>query len=88
MSIHEREIQVTNEFGLHARPMTQLVKIANCYYSDINIWKGELRVDAKSVISLMLLAATKGTTLRIIGDGPDAVEAVDVLCKFISEVKV
>lgn len=69
-------VTISNRLGLHARPAMSLVDIANGFSSDIKITKGAQVVDAKSIMQLMMLAATKGTELTITADGPDADAAV------------
>ena len=75
----EREVTIINKYGLHARPAMQFVETANQYRSKIEVSNGKLAVDAKSIMSMMRLAATKGTVLKIVADGEDAAEAVEVL---------
>ncbi len=62
----------------------QLVELANKYGSKIDVSNGTLTVDAKSIMSVMRLAATKGTTLKIVADGSDAAEAVASLIELDS----
>lgn len=81
----EQEVKVVNKYGLHARPAMQLVELANKYASKIDVSNGSLTVDAKSIMSVMRLAATKETILRIAADGDDASEAVAVLVKLVNE---
>ncbi len=81
---HEREIEVTNKHGLHARPVTQFVQLANQYESRIVVSNGELRVDGKSVMSMLRLAAGPGTRLRIKADGRDASQAVRTLTELVA----
>ena len=76
-------MSVVNKYGLHARPAMQFVEIANKYSSKIEASNGVLTVDAKSIMSVMRLAATKGTTLTILADGQDAAEAVASLKEVI-----
>jgi phosphocarrier protein len=83
VSAVEREVQIVNKFGLHARPAMQLVELANKYSCGIEVSKASLTVDAKSIMSVMRLAATKGTTLKIVADGEDAHEAVEALVELI-----
>ncbi len=64
-------VEVVNKLGLHARPATMLVKTAAKYRSKITIHKEDLTVDAKSIMGVLILAAHKGTRLRIDVDGPD-----------------
>lgn len=72
-------VTVLNLHGLHARPATELSRLANTFSSRIDIAKGTLSVDAKSLMSLMLLAAGKGTKLQLTADGDDAQQAIDTI---------
>ena len=79
MSTVEKEIKIVNKYGLHARPAMQLVELANRYACKIELSNGALTVDAKSIMSVMRLAATQGTVLSILADGDDADEALEKL---------
>ncbi len=87
----EREIVVSNEHGLHARPAMQLVDLANRFESDITLTRpaeegAEPTVaDAKSVMNVITLAATKGTCLHLRADGPDAESAADEIARLFQE---
>lgn len=83
MSKHEVEITLINKHGLHARPATQFVQLANKYQSKIEVIKKDLVVDGKSVTSMLTLGAEKGTLLRIRANGQDADEAVSKLSGLI-----
>ena len=85
MATIEQEAKIVNKYGLHARPAMQLVELANKYNSKVDVSNGSLTVDAKSIMSVMRLAATKGTTLRIAADGSDASEAVCSLVTLINQ---
>lgn len=61
----------------------QFVELANKYSSKIDVSNGSLTVDAKSIMSVMRLAATQGTTLKIVADGHDAPQAVDAIAQLI-----
>ena len=74
-----------NKYGLHARPAMQLVELANKYSSKIEVSNGSLTVDAKSIMSVMRLAATKGTTLKIVADGEDSSQALAALVKLVND---
>ncbi len=74
-----RVVVITNPQGLHARPADMFVKVAIKYSSTIEVIKEGLRVDGKSILSILMLAATEGTQLRIEATGPDAEAAVDEL---------
>lgn len=78
----EREVIIINKLGLHARAATKLAKTAAQFEAEIRISSGESTVDGKSVMSLMLLAAAKGTLLTIRTEGSDedaAMEAISAL---------
>jgi len=77
-----REILVSNSLGLHARPAMQFVDLANQFASQIRVYKGgdePAEADGKSVMQMIILAATQGTPLRIEADGTDAENAVTKL---------
>ena len=83
MPIVEREVMIVNKFGLHARPAMSFVKLANQFACSIEVTKGALTIDGKSIMSIMRLAATKGTKLKITSDGNDANDALDALEELI-----
>ena len=75
----ETRLLITNSMGLHARPAMAFVDIANSFTSDIRVAKGQQQVDGKSIMQMMMLAATQGTELQLLADGPDADTAVAAL---------
>ena len=77
MAIVERELEIVNKYGLHARPAMQLVELANAYSSKLELANSTLTVDAKSIMSVMRLGAGKGTTLKLVANGDDAEEAAE-----------
>lgn len=77
------KVTIGNRLGLHARPAMSFVDTASQFRSDIKIIKGSQVVDGKSIMQLMMLAATQGTVLEIAADGPDAEEAVNTLQKLV-----
>jgi phosphocarrier protein HPr len=81
--IAQREVAIVNKYGLHARPAMRFVELANKFSSGIEVQKASLTVDAKSIMSVMRLAATKGTRLTIIADGGDSQEAVNALSDLV-----
>jgi phosphocarrier protein len=81
----EEEVAIINKYGLHARPAMQFVEAANRFGSKIEVSNGVLTVDAKSIMSVMRLAGTQGTVLKIIADGKDAAEAVAALKKLVED---
>ncbi len=64
---------------MHARPAMSFVDTASQFSAEITVYKKDQAVDAKSIMQLMMLAATKGTELRIVADGNDAEEALTAL---------
>lgn len=80
----DRTIKISNKLGLHARPAMQFVDLANQFRSNIRVWKGDQCVDGKSIMHMMMLAATEGTGLKIQADGEDAAQALDALEKLVN----
>ncbi len=78
-----RELRIPNELGLHARPAAQFVKLSSQYECEIYIAKGDLEVNGKSIMGVMMLAAECGSTVRIRAEGPDAAEAVEALASLV-----
>jgi phosphocarrier protein HPr len=79
-----REVLINNQVGLHARPATFFIQKANEFRSSIWIEKGERRVNAKSLLGVLSLGIVKGTTINIIADGSDEVEAINTLSELIA----
>lgn len=74
--IHSVDLVVSNKLGLHARASARLTQLASRFASEIHIAKGEKRVNAKSIMGVMMLAAGKGTTVTVDARGPDAEQAL------------
>ena len=83
MSVHQGQATITNKHGLHARPVTQFVQLANEYESKIEVSNGKLVVDGKSLMSMLRLGAEPGTLLHIKARGRDAAGAVEKLTELI-----
>jgi phosphotransferase system HPr (HPr) family protein len=81
---YQDEVAVVNKYGLHARPALQLVDTANRFDCNITVANGDTEMDAKSIMSVMQLAATRGTRLRLRARGPNAKEAVAALKDLIN----
>jgi phosphotransferase system HPr (HPr) family protein len=89
----ERVLVVKASLGLHARAAAKLVRIASRFESKMSLERvdgatsadGAHRVDAKSILSVLMLAATQGTELRAIAEGPDETEAMTALVTGFSE---
>jgi phosphocarrier protein HPr len=72
-----REMTVVNKLGIHARPSAMFVKTANRFHSEIFVEKDGERINGKSIMGLMMLAAGPGSTLRVEAVGADAAAALD-----------
>lgn len=77
-------VTIQNELGLHARPAMNFVDAAVGCVSAIFIRKGDQQVDGKSIMQVLILAATKGTEIEIIAEGDDADEAVARLVALVN----
>lgn len=81
----EKEVIVTNTLGIHARPATKFVKIASRYNCKVTVIKDGIEADGKSIMSLLILTATKGSRLIIRCEGPDEKKAIKELTKLVEE---
>ncbi len=79
-----RTVVVSNPQGLHARPAHEFVKLASRFQAKIELVKGDERVDGKSILALLTLAAGAGTELRIEAEGGDAEAALDALAELVA----
>lgn len=73
------EVEVVNKMGIHARPASLIVQEAQGFKSDVLIHKNGEKVNAKSILSVMMLAAEQGTKLIIEAEGPDAEETLQAM---------
>ena len=79
-----QEVTINNEVGLHERPATFFIQKANEFKSGIWVEKDERRVNAKSLLGVLSLGITKGTTITLLADGSDEKEAVAALSELVS----
>lgn len=70
---------VLNDRGLHTRPSTELVKLASTFHSEITLVYKKLRVNAKSILGILMLGASKGSRIKVEAVGKDAQKAIDSL---------
>lgn len=82
--LFSEEFVIKNRLGLHARAAVVLVQTAGRYGSDITISKDDIEVNGKSIMGILMLGATMGTTIRITAKGSDAERAVAELGRLIS----
>ena len=83
MSI-QKELTIRNKMGMHARPAAQFVKRASKYQCDVWVEKDDEPVNGKSIMGLMMLAAGKGESIKVITDGVDAEAAMADLEELVS----
>lgn len=79
-----KQLTIINKLGLHARAAAKMATLANTFQCDINIKANDKRVDGKSVMALMLLAAAKETSIVIECAGVDETIALDSLCTLVN----
>ena len=89
----EKVVIIRNKQGLHARPAAMFVQIANKFNSEITIAKGKQKVNGKSIMGIMMLAAGSGSKITIIAKGDDAQDAIKELeallvCEDIDELVI
>ena len=77
----EQVVKIINRAGIHARPAAVLVQAAKDFNASIYFEKGQDRINAKSIMGILTLAAPYGTELRIIAEGEDEKEAVEALVR-------
>ena len=77
------DIAILNTLGMHARAAAKFVHTAGGFEARIRVARGEREVDGKSIMGLLLLAASRGTTIRISADGGDELEAVAALVALV-----
>lgn len=79
------EIEISNKLGLHARASAKLTQLAGSFDSEVWIEKGTRRINAKSIMGVMMLAAGKGALIAVETDGGDEQEALDAILKLIAD---
>ena len=79
------KVVIRNRLGLHARPAMAFVDISVACKSQVRVRKGDDEVDGKSIMQMMMLAATKGTELEIIAEGPDAEDTIAKLSALVEQ---
>jgi phosphocarrier protein HPr len=83
--MQERAVIIVNKLGLHARAAARLVTLASSFDSSIDLAKDGQRVNGKSIMGVMMLAASRGTELVIHASGPDEEAAADSLEQLIAD---
>lgn len=81
----ERDVQIVNKLGIHARPAAEIVKTAGKFKSNITIIRDDLEVNGKSIMGVMMLAAGLGTEITVETSGEREQEAMDALLALIAD---
>ena len=81
----QTEATISNKLGLHARASAKLTKLAAAYPCEVWMSKGERRINAKSIMGVMMLAAGIGSSVTVETDGPQEQEAMDALLALIND---
>ena len=81
----ECEVEIVNKLGLHARASAKLTKLAGSFQSEVWLSRNGRRINAKSIMGVMMLAAAKGSTLHLEVDGPDEAEAMAAIVALIAD---
>ena len=79
-----RSVTVVNPLGLHARAAARFVHLATRFQAHVTVARDTREMDGKSIMGLLLLAASRGSTITISADGADEREAVDDLCALVA----
>ncbi len=79
----QRNVTITNNSGLHARPATFFIQKANTYRSGIWVVKDDRKVSAKSLLGVLSIGIAKGMTITLVADGDDEEAAIDGLVELI-----
>jgi len=79
------DVEIVNKLGLHARASTKLTQMASKYVSEIWITRNDRRVNAKSIMGVMMLAAAKGSFVKLEANGADEKVAIDALKALITD---
>ncbi len=82
----QEQVMITNKLGLHARAAAKLVHTASSFEAEIYVGTENEEVNAKSILGILTLAATKGTPLNVRADGPDEVEAVRAIVQLFADM--
>jgi phosphocarrier protein len=82
--MQQRDVEIVNKLGLHARPSAKLTQLASSFKSNVFMARNGRRINAKSIMGVMMLAAAKGSTITLETDGEDEAEAINALAGLIS----
>ena len=80
-----REVEIVNKLGLHARASAKLTQLAAKFESDVQVMRSGRKVNAKSIMGVMMLAAGKGSRIMLEIAGPDEAQAMEAICALIND---
>jgi phosphocarrier protein len=83
--MRQREVEIVNRLGLHARASAKLTQLAAKYQCEVALARNNRKVNAKSIMGVMMLAAGRGAKVTLETDGPDEAEAMDALVALIGD---
>ncbi len=83
--MQKREVEIINKLGLHARASAKLTQLAGTFQAQVFVAKGTRRVNAKSIMGVMMLAAGKGSKIILETDGTDEGEAMEALAGLVAD---
>ena len=83
--MQQREVEIVNKLGLHARASAKLTQLAARFQSEVQIGRNGRKVNAESIMGVMMLAAGKGSKITLEIEGPDEQQAMDALCALIRD---
>jgi phosphocarrier protein HPr len=83
--MQQREVEIINKLGLHARASAKLTQLAAKYQSEVSLGRNGRKINAKSIMGVMMLAAGKGARVTLETDGPDETEAMDAIVALIND---
>jgi phosphocarrier protein HPr len=81
----EREVQIRNKLGLHARAAVKFVNLANRYSASVKVIKDDTEIDGKSILGILTLAAVQGSSVKLRVSGKDQEEAMKALAALIKD---
>ena len=80
----QKDVEIVNKLGLHARPSAKLTQLTSRFKSQVFITRNGRRINAKSIMGVMMLAAAKGSVITLETDGEDEAAAMDALVELIA----
>lgn len=83
--MNSKAVTIINKLGLHARAAAKLVGLASRFDAEVFVEKSSAKVNGKSIMGVMMLAAGKGSEIKIIAEGPDEAAAVEALVQLVND---